>query len=369
MRVGLLTADLNPRHGWGQYSLRLLRSLQKQGVEVVAVTADNSPEINDVTTYPLLPSVVPFAPRLSRRLLTASRRVRQVLAGCDLIHSTVEWYAPVGIFAAGKRPSFLTVHGSYSALPQIRPFPLNRIYHYAFQHSTLIAVSHYTAQVVRQIVPQAQISVIPNGVDVERFAAMPLLEDRPSAPVILSSGGVKVRKGTMQLVQAVAEVRKQIPDIRCVIIGTLAAEPNYVRQVYAEIERLQLEDHVQLTGFVDQETLDYWYATARLFALPSINDDWKFEGFGLVNLEASAAGLPVIGTTGCGAADAVTDGVTGLLVSQERIAQELPQAILSLLNDPQRSQAMGIAGREKACQQTWDQAAQQVLQLYKQISS
>jgi glycosyltransferase involved in cell wall biosynthesis len=218
------------------------------------------------------------------------------------------------------------------------------------------------------MIPDAKITVIPNGVDAERFAALPLLNDRPAEPVILTSGGVKVRKGTLQLIQAVARVREQIPDVRCIVIGTLDAEPVYVEQVRAEIIRLQLQNHVELTGFVDQQTLDNWYGRARLFVLPSINASWKFEGFGLVHLEASAAGLPVIGTHGCGAADAVTDEVTGLLVSQEGIAEELPRAILSILRNPERAQAMGAAGREKAKQQTWDHAASQVLQAYQNQS-
>jgi phosphatidylinositol alpha-1,6-mannosyltransferase len=77
-----------------------------------------------------------------------------------------------------------------------------------------------------------------------------------------------------------------------------------------------------------------WYGSAHVFALPSLNVGWKFEGYGLAHLEASAAGLPVIGTTDCGAADAIDDGVTGLLVTQAQVAERLPAAIIRLLSDP-----------------------------------
>lgn len=364
MRVGFLTSDLNTNHGWGQYSVRLLRALRKQGAELIAVTAENSPTLDGLVSYPLLPAVVPFAPRLTLRLIASYPRLRALLADCDLIHSTVEWYAPLALAVAAHRPTFVTIHGSYASLPAIRPFPLNLAYRHAYRRADLLCVSHYTASVVQQIVPDARTRVIPNGADIERFAALPVLADRPADPVILTSGGVKVRKGTLQLVRALAVVRQQLPDVRCVVIGTLSAEPAYVEQVRAEIERLDLRDHVELLGFVDQQTLDHWYGRARLFVLPSINAGWKFEGFGLVHLEASAAGLPVIGTTGCGVADAVSDGVTGLLVSQERMEEELPRAILSILNDPHKAQAMGAAGREKASQQTWDLTASQVLAAY-----
>lgn len=369
MRVGFLTSDLNTTHGWGQYSVSLLRALQKQGVELVAVTAERSPVLDDLVSYPLLPAVVPFAPHMTLRLMSSYFRLRALLEDCDLIHSTVEWYAPLALALAARRPTFVTIHGSYASLPAIRPFPLNFAYRYAYRRAQLFCVSRYTASVVQQIVPAARTQVIPNGVSVERFAALPALADRPVDPVILTSGGVKVRKGTLQLVRALAVVRQQIPDVRCVVIGTLSAEPAYVQQVRAEIERLDLHDHVQLLGFVDQPTLDHWYGRARLFVLPSINAGWKFEGFGLVHLEASAAGLPVIGTTGCGVADAVNDGVSGLLISQERVEEELPRAILSILTDPDRAQAMGAAGREKARHQTWDLSAAQVLAAYQSAHS
>jgi phosphatidylinositol alpha-1,6-mannosyltransferase len=181
---------------------------------------------------------------------------------------------------------------------------------------------------------------------------------------VLSVGAVKRRKGTLELVQAMAAVRRHIPDVQCVILGSLDAESGYVEGVRAAIAALGLEDCVYLPGRVPDETLLGWYSAADVFVLPSMNDSWKFEGYGLVHLEASAAGLPVVGTTDCGAADAIEDGVTGLLVPQAGIAETLPGAILSILNDPVRARQMGGAGREKAQRQTWDHVAQQMIALY-----
>jgi phosphatidylinositol alpha-1,6-mannosyltransferase len=117
---------------------------------------------------------------------------------------------------------------------------------------------------------------------------------------------------------------------------------------------------------VPEETLLAWYGAADVFALPSMNVGRKFEGYGLTYLEASAAGLPVIGTTDCGAEDAIINGKTGLLISQTDVTSALPTAIMSLLTDPQQAVQMGAAGHEHAQHQTWDRVAQRVMALYEQ---
>ena len=106
------------------------------------------------------------------------------------------------------------------------------------------------------------------------------------------------------------------------------------------------------------------YRTADLFCVPSMNDGWRFEGFGQVHLEAGAFGIPAIGTRECGAADAIDEGVTGLLVSQLSIETELPEAILKLLDDPALRARMGEANRSKAERTTWESVAARYIALY-----
>ena len=149
-----------------------------------------------------------------------------------------------------------------------------------------------------------------------------------------------------------------------VIAGSLKAEPEYVAQLRAEIARRRLSETVLLPGHVSHEDLMRWYRTADVFCVPSMNDGWRFEGFGQVHLEAGAFGVPAIGTRECGAADAIDDGVTGLLVSQMTIETELPQAILRLLDDAALRTRMGEANRAKAEQTTWESVAAQYIALY-----
>ncbi len=378
LRVGLLTCELAPTHGWAQVSLRLAEALRQAGVDLTLIAARSTPLIASWNIIPCLPEVSPLESRFPLQLIRSARQASAALRGCDVIHATVEPYAPLAAWIAGKRPLFVTAHGSYVRLGHTERWPFNHLYQRALQQATLLCVSHYTERVARASIPGARTVVINNGVDAERFIRLephPRLAalDSPApidwsggqgGEVVLSVGAVKGRKGTLELVKAMAVVRQQRPAAQCVIIGSLMAEPGYVEQVRAAIREHGLTEGVHLLGHVPEAELLGWYQRASLFALPSLNDGWKFEGYGLVYLEASAAGLPVIGTRDCGAEDAIDDGVTGLLVSQSRVAEELPAAILRLLADPDLARRMGAAGRTKARQQTWAHVGQQVVTAY-----
>lgn len=372
MHIGLITADLTPQSGWATYSLHLAQALHAAGVQVRIVAPHSSPSLDPLPVLPILPSVTPPERLTLFKLAQRMPQVRDHLRDCDIIHTTVEVYAPLAAAIAAKRPLFMTGHGSYVNLPRFRRFPVDALYRWAFRQAHLIAVSRYTAQAAARVVPTMPATVINNAVDAARFQQVPslaMVNEQKRGPTILTAGGIKKRKGTLPLIEAVAQVRQTIPDIQCVVLGTTTAEPHYTAQVQATIDRLNLHDHVQLRGFVDDSTLLAWYGAADVFVLPSINDGWKFEGFGLVHLEASAAGLPVIGTTGCGVTDAIDHNITGLLVDQSRLADDLPRAILDVLQNPARAAQMGAAGRQKAQAQTWQVVAQQVIHRYESALS
>jgi phosphatidylinositol alpha-1,6-mannosyltransferase len=342
--------------------VNLIQAFHARGIHLTIITASNTPALDDVTVHPILPALHPREPAFNRKLIQALPQVRKLLQPCTHIHVTAEQYAPLGAWSAGQRPLYLTVHGSYVHLPRISRWPMTHLYRWSFQQATLCCVSQYTASIAQQIIPDVRTVVIPNGVQVERYLS---LERQPTdRPTILSVGAVKRRKGMLELVQAMPSVLQKHPQAQCILIGSLDHEVGYVAEIRQQITMLGLDSCVQLLGHVDEAELVRWYQQADVFVLPSLNDGWKFEGFGLVYLEASAAGLPVIGTTHTGAAEAIDDGVTGLLISQDNLAQVLPQAINALLEDPRLRQQMGVAGRLKAQQQTWEQVADQLLSLY-----
>ncbi len=367
LKVGVLASDLSHRHGWAHYCLSLIQALKRAGVEVTIVTTRNSSDVEGIILHRLLPNTFPAERHILLKLTQNLSQVRSVLADCDVIHAAIEPYAPAGAWIAGKKPFVVTAHGSYIDLLPRRRWPAGAIYRRAFYRAQIVCVSRYTAKVAKSALPGNQPVVVNNGVDVERFANLPPLDSPKRGPTVLCVGAVKGRKGILELVQAMAEVRRQVSDAQCVIIGSLEAEPAYVERVKATIRDLNLDDCVQLLGHVPESTMLAWYGAADVFAMPSMNIGGKFEGYGLTHLEASAAGLPVIGTTDCGAEDAIMDGVTGLLVPQSAVTAALPGAIISLLTDSVRAKQMGAAGKARAQTQTWDHVAQQMIEVYENV--
>jgi phosphatidyl-myo-inositol dimannoside synthase len=367
LKIGFLTSDLSHRHGWAHYSISLIRELQRVGVNVTVIATQNSPDVEGLNVHKLLPSSMAMGLKslFSQRMLLP--QVRALLQDCDLIHATIEPFAPLASWIAGDRPLFITGHGTYVRRWSDRPWPVNALYRRAFLRSKLVCVSRYTEKIARVTLPEVQTVLVNNGVDAERFIASPSQSVEKRGPTVLAVGAVKGRKGTLELVRAIDGVRREIPDVQCVVVGSLDLEPDYVAKVRAAVTELGLSDHVQLLGHVPEATLMAWYHAADVFAVPAMNDGWKFEGYGLIYLEAGAAGLPVIGTQDNGGEDAIDDGLTGLLISQAKVADELPKAIVRLLRDPELAARMGAAGREKALRQTWDHVAAKMLVLYNKL--
>ena len=363
MRIGLITSDLSSENGWATYSLNLIRQLGARGIAATIVCARNSPAV-EFPIHRLLPTVTPPERHTFLKSLAPIGQARRLLRGCDIVHCTIEPYAILAAAVAGDRPLFITAHGSYVNLPRMRRFPVGNLYRRAFARARLICVSRYTAQVALEQNPGAQVQVINNGVDVARFQQPSPLRVDKRGPTVVTAGGIKPRKGTLQLVEAMAVLRARVPNAQCLIMGNPQRGSAYAAQVERRIAELGLDDCVRIMGFVEDDLMRAWMAEADVFALPARNDGLFFEGFGLVLVEAGAAGTAVVGADGCGVADAIEDGVTGLVISQQNAAEELPRALLELLENPARAARMGAAGRRRAQAQTWASVAEQVIDLY-----
>ncbi len=363
MRIGLLTSDLSAKNGWATYSLNLLRQIQARGIETTVACACNSPPV-DFPVSPLLPPVSPPGRHTLFKSLGQMPALRALLRDCDIIHCTAEPYAIAAAAVAGPRPLFITAHGSYINLPRMRRFPVGQLYRRAFARAQLICVSRHTARVARELLPGARTHVINNGLDAAAYLRPPTLQVEKTGPTVITLGEIKPRKGSLQLVEAMATVREQLPKAQCLIMGNPQYGSAYTARVQRRIAELDLQETVHILGFVTDAVKRAWFAAADVFALPAMNDGLFFEGFGLVLLEAGAAGTAVIGTDGCGVADAIEDGFSGLVISQENVAAELPRALLTVLEDPALAARLGAAGRQRAKKQTWQAVADQVIALY-----
>ncbi len=363
MRLTILSAPPVPTHGWGRYTRDLVSGLSASGAHITLITSRDAPTDPGLplTAYHcILPSVTHPARFNSLRLMACAPAVRRLAANSDLVHVFAEPYilSTIGI----NKPLFVTAHGTYV------PFSAGRrgvgsLYRRAYQRATILCVSSYTERQVRAVLSRASTYRILNGVDVARYRS-----DLPSpekyAPTVLCVGQVKARKGFHILAQAMKAVRAAVPNARAIFIGD-TSDTAYVHSLKAQLVADGLTDVVQFLGRVSDETLLGWYHQADVFALPALNVGGKFEGFGLVYLEASAAGLPVIGTRDCGAEDAIRDGETGLLIPQND-PTALAEAVIDLLRDPERRARMGAAGRTFADDHTWTKVAARVIAAYQE---
>ena len=190
-------------------------------------------------------------------------------------------------------------------------------------------------------VPPARVSMVHEGIDTDRIArARPLNLHRefglpPGCPLAGNVAALVPHKGQRHLVDAAAQLAREVPDARVLIVGGGELERALARQV----RLLRLEGRVILTGF--RSDVPSVLKALDLFVMSSVT-----EGLGTSVLDAMAAGLAVVGTRAGGIPESVVDGRTGLLVPPGD-ATALARAIADLLQDGERRRAFGAAGRQR----------------------
>jgi phosphatidylinositol alpha-1,6-mannosyltransferase len=203
----------------------------------------------------------------------------------------------------------------------------------------VITPSRYSADVARREYGLAaeKIAVVPEPIELERWTSLfAAAAPRPrGGPTILCVARMYPRKRIGDLLEAAALLRPRIPGARVRIVGKGPEWEGTVR-LHA---RLGLGETVALLGDVSPERLAEEYVNADLFCLPSVQ-----ESFGIVFLEAMAAGLPVVACRAAAIPEVVEDGVTGQL-APPRDPAGLAQALEALAVGPERARAMGAAGR------------------------
>ena len=180
-------------------------------------------------------------------------------------------------------------------------------------------------------------------------------------PVIVCVSRLMKRKGQDALIDAMAVVREAVPGAVLVIVGKGAYGPALEKRVRDR----GLGDCVMFAGEVPYATLPDWYAVGDVFAMPcrTRNLGWDVEGLGIVFLEASATGLPVLAGDSGGAPDAVRDGVTGFVVDG-RDLHAIQERLVALLLDKRMRDRLGDAGREWVQDQwTWDVSSRRLQEM------
>ncbi|MBA4022430.1 MAG: alpha-(1-2)-phosphatidylinositol mannosyltransferase [Gordonia sp.] len=198
--------------------------------------------------------------------------------------------------------------------------------------------------------PQAALEHLPPGVDVDRFrpdlVARQHFRERHglgSAPTVLCLSRLVPRKGQDMLIRALPEVRAQIDGAVLVVVGG-GPDQRRLRELAAAVG---VADHVVFTGSVPADELAGYHNIADVFAMPARTrgHGLDVEGLGIVYLEASSTGIPVVAGDSGGAPETVRPGETGLVVDG-RSLPELVEALTTILGDRELAESMGRAGRE-----------------------
>jgi phosphatidylinositol alpha-mannosyltransferase len=200
--------------------------------------------------------------------------------------------------------------------------------------------------------------IIPNGVEIEPFAnAEPFEELRDGTLNILFVGRMEDRKGLSYLLRGYHRLRKRHVDARLIVVGAGPRLREYRR--YVATRRIR---DVEFVGHVGLEAKLRYFASADIFCAPSTGQ----ESFGIVLLEAMAAGLPIVASDIHGYKNVVTRDQEGYLV-EPRNPTAIAAALYKLAGDPDLRHRMGEAGRAKAPDYSWERVTEQVVAYYHEV--
>jgi phosphatidylinositol alpha-1,6-mannosyltransferase len=232
------------------------------------------------------------------------------------------------------------------------------------------AISEHTAAPVRRAMPPSvPLTVVNPGVDERRF--MPSADGSgvrerfglTGRPVVLCVSRRVPRKGQDTLIRGMSLVRRAVPEATLLLVGG-----GPYRGRLEELARDQPTGSVVFAGEVADDELPSFYAAGDVFAMPC-RSRWgglEVEGFGIVFLEAAATGRAVVAGRSGGAAEAVADVETGLLVEGSE-PKAVALAVAKLLANPSLAATMGAAGRTRVeAGFTWRRQAERVAEILRQ---
>lgn len=362
MNILLITSSLNERNGWGRYSHDLALALKAEGHDVYILCYSSVESDIDVPQYAVLPDPHRFFSAYYRSGTYVAQSLSKLNGiSFDVVHVVVEPYAHIARKIAKELniPFVVTVHGTYS-IKTLRSPPYAWLQKKAYRSAKkVICVSAYTERRLTEKVALNNTVVIPNGIIIDdAFAG----EKTDTDPYILSVGPLKRRKGHLITIEALSLIADRFNSLKLVIVGA-SENATYVQKIKERIQEENLGQRVECIKEVTEEQLHDLYRNATVFALPSQSDEYNFEGFGLVYLEANAYGIPVIGARDSGAEDAIADGKSGFLIDP-RDPKQLAEKIELLLSDVAIYELLSKGALVWAEEHRWDKIVKEYDKVY-----
>ncbi len=298
-----------------------------QGVQVTRVDCDSTPHIDQLLwTY-----------NMNRLMIEEGQRILEEEQH-DLIHAH-DWMVARAAFRLRNQyhiPLVTTIHATEKGRAGVLYTPHKKTIHSVEQllarySDRVICCSSFMQHHLEETfeLDASRVDIIPNGIDPSELESFqgpdgwPPGSPRGMGKTVLYVGRMVREKGVHTLIEGFEAVLRTHNGVRLILVG----EGPVKEALIHEVQRRGIADHVQFTGYVDQQTLIGLYKTSDIFVLPS-----HYEPFGMAVLEAMASGLPVVVSDAGGLSEIVEDHITGLKV-QPGNAQSLAEAISLLLDN------------------------------------
>ncbi|WP_285661005.1 glycosyltransferase family 4 protein [Actinorhabdospora filicis] len=327
-----------------------------EGVRILRAPQD--PPMLPLTTDTLLAWTMSLNHSLTRAALVAGGEY-------DVVHAH-DWlvnHAAVTLKHHHRVPLVATVHSTEAGRHRgWLPAELNRSIHsiewwLTYEARRVLVCSADMRWEVSRLfeLPAAKTQVVRNGVDPQAFAAAPAdvraqrEKHAPDGPMVLYAGRLVFEKGVQDLLDATVALRERHPGLRVIVAG----DGPHAEDLKDHAEHAGVGKDVDFIGFAGPRDLPALYAAADCLVVPS-----RYEPFGLVALEAAAAGTPVVASRVGGLAEIVEDGVTGLSFPPGDVAA-LTEAVSSVLSDELLSRRITAAAHELVLNRYgWDDIAE-----------
>ncbi|MEO0108831.1 MAG: glycosyltransferase family 4 protein, partial [candidate division WOR-3 bacterium] len=346
--------------GIGEHIYHLSRELRQRGHRVIVLTSSGEEGRGEAS--PVASEDEAFVYRVGRAVtIPANRSLSRITVGVGLdrqirslfaserfdivhIHGSLAPTLPLVALRQSRSINFATFHAAHGRNPGYRLFR-GYLNSYFRKLHCLIAVSEAARRTMQRYFP-GEYRIIPNGIDTGVFApeARPLPQFLQRRPRILFLGRFDPRKGLTYLLRAFPQVRRAVPGVQCIIVGS---GPLGVERYRAMLPSEAIPDVIFVGTIPGSERVRY-YASCDVFCAPSTGN----ESFGIVLLEAMATGKPVVASDIDGYREVLTHNVEGLLVPPKS-PTALAAALVDLLRHPARARQMGEAGRNKALRYAW----------------
>ncbi len=393
MRVDLLSREYPPEvyGGAGVHVAELVRSLRKRDVDVRVRAFGMPRDEADVSSYLVPADLAGANPALAT--LGVDLQMARDVEGADVVHSHT-WYANAAGHVASLLygiPHVVTAH----SLEPLRPWKAEQLgggYRLsswlektAFEGAAkIIAVSEGMSRDILRSYPDldpSRVEVVYNGIDLDAWKPNPdadiirSLGIDPGRPSVVFVGRITRQKGLPYLLRAAALLP---PEVQLVLCAGAPDTPEILDEVRDGVAALQLlrTGVIWIDRLLGQTELRAVLTSATTFVCPSI-----YEPLGIVNLEAMACGIAVVGTATGGIPEVVADGVTGRLVPIEqatdgtgtpldpdKFVADLAATLTDVVSNPKLAKKMGAAGRTRAeTMFSWDRIAQRTKEIYSSL--